>query len=93
MWIKVSINRRYVCIGLVFAIVFPTLLQGRTKTIDTAEMSQLRKCVRPITAQSDNESRKLWQHVSENLKKGDIDTATQHKRFVSLYYVNILRII
>ena len=57
--------------------------QGESTVVDTQSLKTIRKCVRPISAQSNFESRRLWQNVTENLKKGDIDTATQHKRFVS----------
>ena len=60
------------------------VLQGESTVVDTQTLKTIRKCVRPITAQSNFESRRLWQNVTENLKKGDIDTATQHKRFVSI---------
>jgi len=58
--------------------------QGETKVVETETLKTIRKCVRPISAQSNFESRRLWQNVTDNLKKGDIDTATQHKRFVSV---------
>ena len=52
--------------------------------VETETLKTIRKCVRPVSAQSNFESRRLWQNVTDNLKKGDVDTATQHKRFVSV---------
>lgn len=46
-------------------------------------MKTIKKCVRPLSMQSDNESRRLWQNVTNALKSNDINLATQHKRFVS----------
>ncbi|KAI0208398.1 Oxysterol-binding protein-related protein 11 [Lamellibrachia satsuma] len=59
-----------------------TYANGETKVVDTETLKTVRKCVRPISAQSNFESRRLWQSVTDNLKKGDVDTATQHKRFL-----------
>ena len=58
------------------------LQQGQNKVIDTATMKTIKKCVRPLALQSDNESRRLWQNVTNALKNNDINLATQHKRFV-----------
>ena len=58
------------------------LQQGLNKVIDTATMKTIKKCVRPLALQSDNESRRLWQNVTSALKNNDINLATQHKRFV-----------
>ena len=33
--------------------------------------------------QGEFESRKLWQHVTNALRVGDVNTATEHKKFVS----------
>ncbi len=55
--------------------------------MDTTKMTTVRKCVRPLSVQGDFESRKLWQNVTNALKSNDIDTATQHKRFVSTMYL------
>lgn len=57
--------------------------QGQTKELDTSKLNTLRKHVRPLDEQLDNESRKLWQNVTESLKAQDIENATHHKRFVS----------
>ena len=62
--------------------------QGQTKVMDTTKMLTVRKCVRPLSLQGDFESRKLWQNVTNALKSNDIDTATQHKRFVSIWHYN-----
>ena len=58
------------------------LQQGQNKVIDTATMKTIKKYVRPLALQSDNESRRLWQNVTNALKNNDINLATQHKRFV-----------
>lgn len=58
-------------------------LQGTSKMVDTNTMVTKRKRVRPISKQGDFESRRLWQKVTAALKNGDIDSATEHKRYVS----------
>ena len=58
-------------------------LQADLRTIDVSDLPVLRKRVRPINSQGDFESRKLWQHVTNALNVGDVNTATEHKRFVS----------
>lgn len=48
-------------------------------------MTQLRiwhKRVRPTEMQGEFESRKLWHHVTNALKVGDVNTATEHKKFL-----------
>ncbi|KER28680.1 hypothetical protein T265_04550 [Opisthorchis viverrini] len=53
---------------------------GTTETfVDTKSIPVLRKQVLPRTAQSENESRRLWEQVTRNLKSGDIDAATDAK--------------
>lgn len=42
----------------------------------------IRKKVRPIDKQGDFESRRLWQHVTNALRINDVNTATEHKRFL-----------
>lgn len=44
--------------------------------------------VRPVEKQEEFESRRLWQHVTNALNVGDINTATEHKRFVSHFSWN-----
>ena len=56
--------------------------QGETKVIDTTQLESIRKRVRPIDMQSDFESRKLWNNVTEALQRNDVDGATQHKHFL-----------
>ncbi len=70
---------------VILHLVLP--FQGQNKVMDTTKMSTVRKCVRPLSVQGDFESRKLWQNVTNALKSNDIDTATQHKRFVSITYL------
>ncbi|XP_053103167.1 oxysterol-binding protein-related protein 11 isoform X2 [Hemicordylus capensis] len=57
-----------------------TYSNGETKYMDLTKLSVTRKQVRPLEKQGLFESRKLWQHVSEALREGDIDKATEHKR-------------
>jgi len=51
------------------------------------------KRVRPTVKQGDFESRRLWQHVTNALRVGDINTATEHKKFVSIHRVVSLYLI
>jgi len=46
-----------------------------------------KKRVRPVAKQGEFESRKLWQHVTNALRVGDINTATDHKKFVSSFTI------
>ncbi|ESO97687.1 hypothetical protein LOTGIDRAFT_152778, partial [Lottia gigantea] len=55
---------------------------GETKTIDVQKLKVWKKRVRPQTLQNDNESRKLWQHVTKALSLGDVETATEHKHLL-----------
>ncbi|XP_053260488.1 oxysterol-binding protein-related protein 11 isoform X2 [Podarcis raffonei] len=57
-----------------------TYSNGETKCMDLTKLSVTRKRVRPIEKQGAFESRKLWQHVTESLRDGDIDKATEHKK-------------
>ncbi|XP_062972714.1 oxysterol-binding protein-related protein 11 isoform X1 [Elgaria multicarinata webbii] len=57
-----------------------TYNNGETKCMDLSKLSVTRKRVRPIEKQGPFESRKLWQHVTESLREGDIDKATEHKK-------------
>ncbi|OXB58385.1 hypothetical protein ASZ78_012413 [Callipepla squamata] len=57
-----------------------TYSNGETKYVDLTKLSVTRKRVRPIEKQGPFESRRLWQHVTESLRDGDIDKATEHKR-------------
>ncbi|XP_030342488.1 oxysterol-binding protein-related protein 11 isoform X4 [Strigops habroptila] len=57
-----------------------TYSSGETKYVDLTKLSVTRKRVRPLEKQGPFESRKLWQHVTESLRDGDIDKATEHKR-------------
>lgn len=57
-----------------------TYSNGETKYVDLTKLSVTRKRVRPLEKQGPFESRRLWQHVTQSLKDGDIDKATEHKR-------------
>ncbi|WAR03629.1 OSB11-like protein [Mya arenaria] len=59
-----------------------TYTNGNTKTVNVEDNKVWRKRVRPVQKQGDFESRKLWQHVTSALKVGDINTATEHKKFL-----------
>ncbi|CAH1785496.1 unnamed protein product [Owenia fusiformis] len=61
---------------------FNYLNTDEQKIIDTTKLKVSKKCVRPINLQGEYESRKLWQHVTNSLKMGDVNTATEHKRFL-----------
>ncbi|EMP40312.1 Oxysterol-binding protein-related protein 10, partial [Chelonia mydas] len=56
-----------------------TYSNGETKVIDTTKLPVIRKKIRPIAKQGPFESRHLWQHVTNSLKEGNIDAATEHK--------------
>ncbi|NXD69953.1 OSB10 protein, partial [Eolophus roseicapillus] len=56
-----------------------TYSNGETKVIDTNKLPVIRKKIRPTAKQGPLESRHLWQHVTNSLKKGNIDAATEHK--------------
>ena len=43
----------------------------------------MRKKLLKLSAQDRGESRRLWQHVTEALSKGDVDTASKAKHIVS----------
>ncbi|XP_029104343.1 oxysterol-binding protein-related protein 10-like isoform X2 [Scleropages formosus] len=57
-----------------------TYSSGETRVIDTTTLPVTRKKIRPLEKQGSFESRRLWQHVTVALKKGDLDVATEHKR-------------
>ncbi|XP_013420807.1 oxysterol-binding protein-related protein 11 isoform X1 [Lingula anatina] len=61
---------------------FTNTSAGTSKVIDVSKLEIKRKKVRPMSKLGDFESRKLWQHVTNALKLGDIETATEHKRFL-----------
>ncbi|XP_027005826.1 oxysterol-binding protein-related protein 10 isoform X3 [Tachysurus fulvidraco] len=56
-----------------------TYSSGETKVIDTSKLPVIKKKIRPLEKQGQDESRRLWQHVTAALKAGDIDTATERK--------------
>ncbi|KAM6958670.1 oxysterol-binding protein-related protein 10-like isoform 1-T1 [Aplochiton taeniatus] len=56
-----------------------TYSSGETKVIDTAKLPVIKKKLRPVEKQERTESRRLWQRVTQALKEGNIDEATEHK--------------
>ncbi|XP_054638462.1 oxysterol-binding protein-related protein 10-like isoform X2 [Dunckerocampus dactyliophorus] len=52
---------------------------GESKTIDTSKLPVIKKKIRPVEKQEQNESRRLWQHVTASLRAGNMDEATEHK--------------
>lgn len=59
-----------------------TYSSGDTRVIDVTKLPVTKKRVRPTDKQGPNESRRLWQHVTEALRQKDIDKATEHKRLL-----------
>ncbi|XP_038052986.1 oxysterol-binding protein-related protein 11-like isoform X2 [Patiria miniata] len=55
---------------------------GEKKVVDLTKLSSIPKKVRPMDMQGAFESRRLWHNVSNALKIGDINTATEHKRYL-----------
>ncbi|XP_061529652.1 oxysterol-binding protein-related protein 10 isoform X2 [Phycodurus eques] len=56
-----------------------TYSNGESKVIDTAKLPVIKKKIRPIEKQEQNESRHLWQHVTASLRAGRMDDAAEHK--------------
>ncbi|XP_036616010.1 oxysterol-binding protein-related protein 10 [Trichosurus vulpecula] len=59
-----------------------TYSNGETKLIDTASLPVYPKKVRPIEKQGSMESRSLWLEVTNSIKRGDMSSATEFKRFL-----------
>ncbi|XP_069504906.1 oxysterol-binding protein-related protein 10 isoform X2 [Ambystoma mexicanum] len=57
-----------------------TYSNGETKVVDTTKLPVIKKRLRPLDKQGPFESRNLWQHVTNSLKAGDLQLATQHKQ-------------
>ncbi|KAG9345120.1 hypothetical protein JZ751_009663, partial [Albula glossodonta] len=55
---------------------------GETKVIDTSKLPVIKKKIRPLERQGLMESRRLWQRVTEALKEGNVDAATEHKHIL-----------
>ncbi|KAM9327763.1 oxysterol-binding protein-related protein 11-like isoform 2-T2 [Pholidichthys leucotaenia] len=55
---------------------------GEMRVVDVTKLPVTKKRVRPIEKQGPNESRRLWQHVTEALRQKDIEKATEHKRIL-----------
>uniref|UniRef100_A0A673B4H7 Oxysterol-binding protein n=1 Tax=Sphaeramia orbicularis TaxID=375764 RepID=A0A673B4H7_9TELE len=56
-----------------------TYSNGETKVIDTSKLPVIKKKIRTLEKQGPYESRRLWQHVTESLRAGNMDEATEHK--------------
>ena len=52
--------------------------------MDTINTPTIRKKLRKLSAQDPGESRRRWQHVTEALRKKDVEAATEAKHAVSL---------
>lgn len=69
------------------SIFLPFLLLSSVKSrdvfMDTINTPTVRKKLLKLSAQDPLESRRLWQHVTEALSKGDVDTAAKAKHIVS----------
>ncbi|XP_066543480.1 oxysterol-binding protein-related protein 11 [Amia ocellicauda] len=59
-----------------------TYHNGETRVVDVTQLPVTKKRVRPNEMQGPYESRRLWQNVTEALRKKDIDKATEHKCFL-----------
>ncbi|XP_014675045.1 PREDICTED: oxysterol-binding protein-related protein 11-like [Priapulus caudatus] len=59
-----------------------TYADGTSKNVNVAEMAVVAKRVRPLMKQHEGESRRLWQHVSESLKNGNMNLASEHKHYL-----------
>ncbi|XP_072507211.1 oxysterol-binding protein-related protein 10 isoform X2 [Notamacropus eugenii] len=57
-----------------------TYSSGETKLINTASLPVYPKKVRPIEKQGSMESRNLWREVTNAIKQGDMNGATEFKR-------------
>lgn len=57
-----------------------TYNNGETKVIDTTALPVYPKKIRPLEKQGPMESRNLWREVTQCLRLGDIDAATEQKR-------------
>ncbi|XP_064601309.1 oxysterol-binding protein-related protein 11-like, partial [Liolophura sinensis] len=53
-----------------------------SQVIDVVDLKVYKKRVRPLDKQGEYESRRLWQHVTNALAVGDVNTATEHKKFL-----------
>ncbi|KAL5007603.1 hypothetical protein ScPMuIL_016409 [Solemya velum] len=59
-----------------------TYANGESKSVNINDLNIHRKRVRPCNKQGEFESRRLWQHVTNALKVGDVNTATAHKKLL-----------
>ncbi|KAF6778880.1 hypothetical protein AHF37_01613 [Paragonimus kellicotti] len=65
---------------------------GKKWSVDVNTLPINRKCVRPTELQRPEESRRLWQHVTNALRSGDVQLATEKKRevYISAYTFVVL---
>ncbi|KAG8442902.1 hypothetical protein GDO86_011638 [Hymenochirus boettgeri] len=55
---------------------------GETKIIDTTKLSIIKKKIRSLEKQGPFESRRGWENVTNALKSGNIEAATEHKHLL-----------
>lgn len=55
------------------------IFQDPEEFVDVHKLKIVKKIVRPISQQRENESRNLWKDVTAGLKYNDIEKATQAK--------------
>ena len=60
-----------------------TSTQDQEVFIDTLNTPTIRKKLKRLSAQDPGESRSRWQHVTEALRRQDIEAATEAKHVVS----------
>jgi len=60
-------------------LTYNYLINGIKKQIDTATLKVVRKRVRPLNQQEKYESRRVWLHVTNALRKNDLNSASRHK--------------
>lgn len=64
---------------IIFIYFFALYFQEPEEFVDVHKLKIVKKIVRPISQQRENESRKLWKDVTAGLKYNDIEKATQAK--------------
>jgi len=61
-------------------LYFTYVENDEEEVVDIKKLPVLPKFVRPIDKQNELESRKFWLKVSDAMKRGDIDEASEHKK-------------
>ncbi|KAE8596776.1 hypothetical protein XENTR_v10016236 [Xenopus tropicalis] len=56
-----------------------TYSTGETKLIDTTKLLNIKKKIRPLEKQGQCESRRVWENVTNALKSGNIEAASEQK--------------